>query len=1795
MAGNNIHSQITDQAEIHVPKGFTEAQNHSALTKSIGGQLVWRDLDSLGEANNFTATADPVATDDSSAGYVAGSRWVNVTTRTEFTCVDATVNAAQWRVLIRNNFAPADPTIAADIAAGYSVGSIWSNSLTNEVWVCARNDLANAEWKSVTDPDIVGFDHRTLSHMVAPADDHTQYLHIDGRRAMTGTFDMGNQSLVNALQVNGVKIPTANILRVSLNPGSAEYSSIATACAAAGALATADSPYLVQVAPGTYTENPFMIPAHVDLNGSGNDVTIIDAANPDVALITLEQSTTISNMGIRGTNGLNGIAVNFAPTALSIRGLLSRVRFTDNTTLVSCIDPPTDCVLILTDCDSARASSFTTGVKVQSSSSKVTLLTTDCIFTQTTSDPTAVIMDISGTAVNAFIKSDYFEFYQGTVGTHVLLYNGATLTSAGTILEGGGTGLSVPNIGAGPHVHITGAISVTPLISTSILHPSATGSFDATASVGSSTIVNPTLISLLILDPDGSTYTSGPQFARQPDSTFTDITTLTSQASPTGLLGDGDIDVPLVGLSSTVGAGYGYVHKSDGSLRKVTWPSTPYTVPANSTQYLYFDENAVLHMATMQPDYSENIILGRVVSNATNVMIVDESGFIATHASTTIGQALRNGLGAVYSSGSNLSEAGTRNINVTPGIYYFGERRYTPQGGNALTFTAFYQDGLGGYVNIPAQTVVDNAQYDNGSGALVPITAGFYAKHSIYCLGDSTGDTDSERYFLVYAQAQYNALTLAEQGALSNPPNFLSEGVTLIASIIVQQGLAHFAEVRDERPIISSKRSSTVAATTFHSNLLGLTVGDDHPQYWRGDGTHVATGDFNHGGHNITNLGTANGVVVEAHATRHQPGGADAIPTSAAFTLTPDLGNAIGTSANLSRADHIHNVPTAAATTLDSTTTNTQGVNASFSRSDHTHVVTSGVPVTINTDQSNSAGVGPGFAKADHMHNIPTAIAVGLSANSSNTQGVSPNFSRADHTHFIASGTPVQQTPNQTNTAGVSGQFSRTDHVHNIPTGVASGLNAGSTNTQGTAAAFSQQDHTHLIASGAPSTQTPDQANTTGTSTNFARADHLHQIVTAAPSTQTPNQANSVGVLTSFSRADHIHNVPTAAAVGLSATTTNTQGSAASFAQSDHTHAISTGTPSTQTPDQANATGTSANIARADHIHTIATATAVSVAPTNTQGVATSFSRSDHGHQGVHSIKANAGSQEFGDLTLASGNGTTVVDSPAGTFTVDTTFGPNEFVVTGTAGLQINYTGGRFINGVLGQAVNVPSGTATVTANTAVGYLYVAVNSLNSASASVVASATPPGVGYLPFAQYSSGPSTVTSVTDTRAFVNTAPLIHSLRVYYTGAGLTVNYNSSDVRINGVFTTINPGTLLLTNAIATGAIYVDATTAVVTANTTGVFPPNCVPLATYTTAGGNVTALSLVRTYIGNNVVFGLAGDIVTIVPNAVTAAGSTNKYADAGHTHAVATAAAVTQTPDQANAAGASNNFARADHVHNIPTATAVTISSNANTQGAAATFARADHTHELTAAAALLDHAPQYDGSNWQAVYPEAALVPGRAWYKQDEFLSNSGNSTTIIGELTWSVSVNGGGSAVATNTAQLDANHPGIIRLTANGGGGTASIIMNPNAIVQLGGGVLTNEWLIQIPTLANVTNDFTFRCGLGDVTTADFNNGVYFEYTRATSTNWLIKTANGGTRTSTTTATAVTGGAWIKLQIVVNAAASSVQYFINGTSVGTVTTNIPTAGTSFAAHQLRTAGTPVGVDIDYFNVYQRFTTSR
>jgi len=152
-----------------------------------------------------------------------------------------------------------------------------------------------------------------------------------------------------------------------------------------------------------------------------------------------------------------------------------------------------------------------------------------------------------------------------------------------------------------------------------------------------------------------------------------------------------------------------------------------------------------------------------------------------------------------------------------------------------------------------------------------------------------------------------------------------------------------------------------------------------------------------------------------------------------------------------------------------------------------------------------------------------------------------------------------------------------------------------------------------------------------------------------------------------------------------------------------------------------------------------------------------------------------------------------------------------------------------------------------------------------------------------------------------------------------------------------------------------------------------------------------------------------------------------------------------------------------------------------------------------------------------------------------------------------------------------QRTVNQQGVVFYT------TAAVATNyayhiNNSTVQLsfGGGVWNFETSINISVLSSVTDRYRTIHGFGSIG-ANVNSietdGVFLTYDEggtlngtASSPNWQCVTVANSVRTLTTTSTAVTAGAWHKLRIEINAAGTSVGFYLNGTLLATHTTNIP-----------------------------------
>ena len=192
-------------------------------------------------------------------------------------------------------------------------------------------------------------------------------------------------------------------------------------------------------------------------------------------------------------------------------------------------------------------------------------------------------------------------------------------------------------------------------------------------------------------------------------------------------------------------------------------------------------------------------------------------------------------------------------------------------------------------------------------------------------------------------------------------------------------------------------------------------------------------------------------------------------------------------------------------------------------------------------------------------------------------------------------------------------------------------------------------------------------------------------------------------------------------------------------------------------------------------------------------------------------------------------------------------------------------------------------------------------------------------------------------------------------------------------------------------------------------------------------------------------------------------------------------------------------------------------------------------------------------------------------------------------------------GGNFNLGTIANLATNRVGIARLnTGTTISGLARIISINSSLSTyngffFGGGEIIIETDIQIGNLSTITDRYEVYFGIYNSTGT---NGLYIQYQESTSPNWIARNFKGGVTTSTTTSTAV-ATSWQKLKIVVNANATQIDFYVNGSIVATHTTNIPsgiTEGGNINLTIIKTTGiTNRFVDSDYIAYKQTFTTQR
>jgi len=206
--------------------------------------------------------------------------------------------------------------------------------------------------------------------------------------------------------------------------------------------------------------------------------------------------------------------------------------------------------------------------------------------------------------------------------------------------------------------------------------------------------------------------------------------------------------------------------------------------------------------------------------------------------------------------------------------------------------------------------------------------------------------------------------------------------------------------------------------------------------------------------------------------------------------------------------------------------------------------------------------------------------------------------------------------------------------------------------------------------------------------------------------------------------------------------------------------------------------------------------------------------------------------------------------------------------------------------------------------------------------------------------------------------------------------------------------------------------------------------------------------------------------------------------------------------------------------------------------------------------------------------------------------------NGLQIVSDNLWNCGLTNG--AFTTTTPGTNA-HPGIFTMsTSTSGTGNAGIFLGNTGSTGpfiVGGGAVDIYWIVKLPTLSTSGERYVFNCGFGDTyNNVAMANGIYFTYSDdVNSGNWRGITSSASSPTNVDGGVAA-GTSFTTLRINVNAAASTITFYVNGTSIGTSAATIPTTTIAPFAQIKKTNGTTARtVDIDLFYLYQKLTAAR
>jgi hypothetical protein len=675
--------------------------------------------------------------------------------------------------------------------------------------------------------------------------------------------------------------------------------------------ATSVKTYLVQVAPGVYTEDPFTIPAYVTVRGLGeyDQSCTIQTSNNSAHFITMSANAWLANLGVKGPTGSTYAAIHYNGTGTSPAFVFNVAILTGYYGIL--VDPTSYGVLHCRDVvNRYSGSAINQFIRVTDYGVVMTML---CSFM---SGPSAAV-DKGFVCIgqNARMTLDMCAFRNSGATSAIYADDGATIRGISCSLSAGINAVHIGNIGNNTRVDLVSSF-IKEVFTRDIYAETASCiiTFNGCASFDKIVLTDPTVLTATFCDKSNLGFTVfGDLFTQQSNGNVFSLSDLITQTVDTGKITGGLLSAS--GLNINVTSGNGYITNGIGLVEEVAWTATGLAVGTNIDHgHIIVDDNNVVQAINYTPDITNKIILGEFTTSASSVeLLVARSVELWNHTSRHY-QFLEDVIGPVNVTGGTVTKFANPSlfVNADNSAFYIADTFFETTASSPVIFTQWYRDGGSGWNHIASVSGISNTQYDNGSGTLASIPSSHYVRHSLF-VSVNDGDTT---YHLVTGQEAFATSGLALTNP--NPPEVLSHAACFLAAIVTQQGNNDIVAIYDQRPRLGQLASNTTSVTS-HGQLSGLGS-DDHTQYQL-----------------RSEKNTANGYVGLTGSTKVDP-------TYLTLADTPPGTISVGAGA--------------------------VGVSTDLAREDHNHNISTGTPGAVTPGNSASAGVATSLARSDHQHSI---------------------------------------------------------------------------------------------------------------------------------------------------------------------------------------------------------------------------------------------------------------------------------------------------------------------------------------------------------------------------------------------------------------------------------------------------------------------------------------------------------------------------------------------------------------------------------------------------------------------------------------------------------------------------------------------------------------------------------------------------------------------------------------------------------------------------------------------------------